>query len=345
MPAETRSHDEWRNRLGAIFDAGPPMPSSAEIISLANHHPATAVTPTVNPRIGRRRLVVSVSFALAIAAVVVLVTSELQVPARPGMSTTQAATGRNGRAGSDQSYGPIAPKRLVREATSVPGSVYDSVGLPPEIDNVPRPATKAGQPPAETTSDNGKPTLLYVWASYCPFCAAENWSLVLALSRFGTFHGLRLTSSSALDAYPDTETLSFYGATYTSRYLDLAAYDLATNKPAAAGRCDFEGYACLQKMPAEVANVFKDLGGKAMPFTDYGRLFQSGAAFGGQPEVLAGLTPHEIAADLRKPDGAVARAEVGEANYITAAICSVIHDAPGGVCSGTIVSEAQSKER
>ena len=41
------------------------------------------------------------------------------------------------------------------------------------------------------TSD-GKPLVVYIGAEYCPFCAAERWPMVVALSRFGTFSGLQI---------------------------------------------------------------------------------------------------------------------------------------------------------
>ena len=48
----------------------------------------------------------------------------------------------------------------------------------------------------------GKPEILYIGAEYCPYCATERWPLAVALSRFGTFTGLRGIHSSATDVYP-----------------------------------------------------------------------------------------------------------------------------------------------
>ena len=76
--------------------------------------------------------------------------------------------------------------------------------------------------------------MLYEGAEYCPFCAAERWAMVMALSKFGTFWGLKLTNSSVSDFAPDTATFSFYGSTYTSKYLAFKPVELATNEPAAS---------------------------------------------------------------------------------------------------------------
>src|SRR5205807_2939139 len=80
------------------------------------------------------------------------------------------------------------------------------------------------------TGPTGKPEFLYVGAEYCPYCAAERWSMVVALSRFGTFSQLYQTTSSASDVYPSTTTFSFYsllynGPFYTSHYIDLVCVE------------------------------------------------------------------------------------------------------------------------
>lgn len=73
--------------------------------------------------------------------------------------------------------------------------------------------------PAATTdpplTQSGKPELLFVGGEFCPFCAAERWSLVQALSRFGTFSGLSQINSSE----GDLSTFSFAKSNYTSKYL------------------------------------------------------------------------------------------------------------------------------
>ena len=64
---------------------------------------------------------------------------------------------------------------------------------------------------------SGKPIVLYVGGEFCPYCAAERWSPVVALSRFGTFSNLTLLRSSSTDMFPDTRTFSFAGSHYSSK--------------------------------------------------------------------------------------------------------------------------------
>ena len=64
-------------------------------------------------------------------------------------------------------------------------------------------------------------------AEYCPYCATERWAMVNALSRFGTFSGLKITTSAETtpqgtpEVFPNTPTFSFYGATYKSDYIQF----------------------------------------------------------------------------------------------------------------------------
>ena len=232
--------------------------------------------------------------------------------------------------------------------TSVPESVAAQVGLPKEITNVP--AKVKGFPPL---TSKGLPEMLYMGAEYCPFCAAERWAMVMALSKFGTFSGLKITYSSASDISPDTPTFSFYGSTYTSKYLVFQPYELATNQQVASGACEINGYACLDNAPQADINLLESKtldptnGGQdagSFPFMDFGnKLFQAGAGFGNQPYALQGLTHDEIASELTQPSSAVAQAEVGSANYLTAAICAMTGNQPAAVCSAPYVTTAQKK--
>ncbi len=81
----------------------------------------------------------------------------------------------------------------------------------------------------------GKPRVVYIGAEFCPYCAAERWAVVQALSRFGSFTGLGETRSSASDVYPSTASLSFHGATYTSSWLSFSGYETTTTSARAAG--------------------------------------------------------------------------------------------------------------
>lgn len=74
-------------------------------------------------------------------------------------------------------------------------------------------------PNAPRLRSNGHPEIIYIGTPFCASCAGERWALVIALSKFGTFKNLSGTTSS--DIHPGGPTFSFYGATYTSKYLSF----------------------------------------------------------------------------------------------------------------------------
>ena len=223
----------------------------------------------------------------------------------------------------------LSPQVLA--ALTVPSATLDAVGSPSSV-VLP---TKTGDGTIAKGSD-GKPLITYIGAEYCPFCAAERWSLAVALSRFGTFENLSGTHSSDSDEFPDTQTLSFYGSTYSSPYVDFEAVEEATNQP------DGNSYQALQSpTAAQTALMAKYDTQGSIPFLDIAnRYVITGSSF--SPQVLQGLSRSQIAADLSNPDSAVAQAIDGAANDITAAIASVTGNQPSSVgSSATIAAIAQ----
>jgi hypothetical protein len=185
-------------------------------------------------------------------------------------------------------------------------------------------------------------------AEYCPYCAAERWSMIVALSRFGTFSGLATVHSASVNGagsaeiYPNTPTWTFANSTYTSKYLTFSAVETQTNKPDSTTG----GYTNLQT-PTSAQNALiakydappyvsaADKG--AIPFIDFGnKNLIIGATY--NPQVLAGLSWSTIASDLKNPNSPVAKAVDGTANYITAAICKMTGNQPASACTAAVQS-------
>ena len=117
----------------------------------------------------------------------------------------------------------LVPPEVMADLTSVPASTFEQAGRA-GVQTMPTAVRAAVQP-----GPGGLPLVTYIGAEYCPFCAGERWPLVVALSRFGSFSGLRLSHSAADDVFPNTPTLSFYGSSYSSQYVELSAAELQTN--------------------------------------------------------------------------------------------------------------------
>lgn len=116
-----------------------------------------------------------------------------------------------------------APAAAVTKLTSIPISTL--VAGASKISGL-QPAQPAGDP---ALTSGGKPDLLYIGAEFCPICATERWPMVVALSHFGTFSNLSQTHSAVRDG--NIATFSFYGSTFTSKYLTFSPVETTTNQP------------------------------------------------------------------------------------------------------------------
>jgi hypothetical protein len=219
--------------------------------------------------------------------------------------------------GSKKTSGPDrlpAPPALVAKTTSVPNSVFSTVGVgttsaPPKFVN--------GTP----LTVDGKPELLYIGAEYCPYCATERWPLVVALSKFGTFQFLKTTSSSSSDVYPNTPTWSFYQSTYSSPYLVFTSVETATRTGAPLETPTAEQLATQKSYDPALTIPFIQFGGKFLV---------DGATY--DPQVLQNKTHDQIATALHDPGSDVAKGAIGTANTMIAAICHLTADQPAKVC-------------
>ena len=204
------------------------------------------------------------------------------------------------------------------------------------------PTVLKGGPPLTL---NGKaPTMLFIGAEYCPYCAAERWPMTAALSRFGTWSGLKITASSHTDTDPITHTFSYYGASLTSSYINFIGLELQSNVPTAAG-----GYTNLGKLTKAEAQVYANdasqytqtyqPGAIAYPFVNINNVaLITGPSY--DPGILAGQTWSQIASGLSDPTNPATQAIVATANYITAAICASSKGAPASVCTSSGVEAA-----
>jgi Domain of unknown function (DUF929) len=274
----------------------------------------------------------------SILAVIIVVLAFVIIKANTkgsSSSNSTAGTGISGPTGA-------ALTSLVKDVTSVPAATLNTVGTGSGQVTA-TPFTLSPKQPALTAS--GKPEMLYMGAEYCPFCAAERWAMVVALSRFGTFTGLATTHSAVTDGQgdqevdPNTPTWTFLRANYTSPYLTFGHVEMNTNIPDPSTG----GYTNLQT-PNTAQNALIDKYDNApyskaeagsIPFIDFGNKYLVvGASY--NPQVLAGKTWAQVAAALTDSSSQIAQAVDGTANYITAAICGMTGNQPATVCTTQI---------
>jgi hypothetical protein len=217
--------------------------------------------------------------------------------------------------------------QVTSQITTVPASTLDAVGAGSGVSHL-----QPTQDNPATLTTGGKTEILYVGAEYCPYCAAERWAMVVALSRFGTFSNLKLIHSSGTDVYPNTPTLSFYKSSYTSQYLDFQAVEWYGTKPTATLQVPTRAQLALFTKYDAPPYVQSSTASGSFPFIDIGNKY---LAIGSQyvPSNLKNLTWKQVAADIRNPSSPIAKEVGGTANSITAAICKVVPNAPASVCN------------
>ncbi len=214
-----------------------------------------------------------------------------------------------------------APAVVVRRATTVPLAVLSRVSAGPTATPL---QTVAAPGPLLTAG--GKPAIVFVSEESCPFCAAERWPLVVALSHFGRWSDLGSTRSSATDVYSNTATFSFRSARYHSTQITLRTTELADNtgRPLQPETPLDTRLIGAYDVPPYVNSA--DQSG-AVPFLDIANHYVlAGAQY--DPQVLAGLSSAQIASQLRDPASPVAKAIDGSARVIITAIDQVLHETP-----------------
>jgi hypothetical protein len=230
-------------------------------------------------------------------------------------------------AAADPNYQPL-PVAVVHDL-AVPIATLDAVGPG-------KPDGQANQAPRVSSSnrisEGGKPEVAYVLGEFCPFCAGESWAVAVALSRFGTFNKLETLTSSAVDAPPSIQTISFRQSTFASRYV---AFDAVVNEDTSFKKAE--------PVPANVRPAW-DKGHDEYPFIDFGgRAELRTSSF--SPDLLKGLSRTQIASDLAHSGRPVAQAIDGTANQLTAAICLATGNKPGGVCHDKTVAAIEASLR
>jgi hypothetical protein len=275
----------------------------------------------------RKRIYIAGGSILVVAIIVVAVVL-VKLNSSPGTGAA-APTG-------------TALSAVIKQVEGVPSSVTDKVGdggvtktlfvptsTTAEVSSAASNGDYFGTINGTPMTSGGKPELLFIGGEYCPYCAAERWAMVNALSRFGTFSGLKTTHSSSTDVYPNTPTFTFYGSSYTSQYLTFTSVEAygATSSTT------------LQTpTPAETTQWRTYDPDGSIPFLDFGTKYvEVGNLSPLIPSLLDGKTWAQIAAAMDKPTGSsLGTAEDANANYITAGICKMTNNLPASACTPTI---------
>ncbi len=207
---------------------------------------------------------------------------------------------------------------LYQNLTGVSFSTLSAVGN--GASDVTPPTTISSSPLVNGT----KPEILYIGAEFCPYCAAERWSLVVALSKFGNFSNLEYMQSAVDDG--NIATLSFLNSNYSSKYVSFVSVENQDRN-----------HATLQVPNGQEEALWQEFNPNSYPFVDIGGQYvlkTSQFTF----TDLSNLNWTQIGSQLNNPSSPTAKAIDGAANSLISIICNLTKQNPSSVCSQTYLS-------
>jgi hypothetical protein len=241
-------------------------------------------------------VVISVSLAVGIYIASTAGNSALDSKIGQPVSTEDVTTlYRN----SLQPYGPAPPTDMVKLVENATGPLY-TVG--------------------------GKPIVVYIGAEFCPYCAVQRWSLIMALMRFGNFTNLTYMTSSAAES--DLATFTFVGSSYRSSYVVFQPFENEDRNRGA-----------LQAIPSNYSTEWR-LYGSIYPFMNFGNKYlipTSTMIFGS----LQGKNWTQVLNEINSGDAFGTQIRQS-ANLLTSLICKLTGEQPSSVCTAYPIESTAS---
>lgn len=194
---------------------------------------------------------------------------------------------------------------------------------------------------------NGKPSVMYVGSITCIWCAANRWSMALALSRFGNFTYLFTGYSAKGDgdaptlywapAHYETTSVDF-GSFYNSQYINFLPIE---ETAPITGGFSLQPLSAVQQVANqtgslayidEVKYISEINTFQGTPYTIWGNYVVPGAdadAFGNNSRStsLLNMTHAELLAQIAHPTSQLAWTEYAGADYYIAMVCKSINNA------------------
>ena len=160
----------------------------------------------------------------------------------------------------------------------------------------------------------GKSLVYFMGAGFCPYCAAERWAIVDALSNFGKWEGIIETTSASHDEkYLNIPTLNFASAKYMSDYVEFIGRETADRNSEPLQELDEKDYEILDTFNPDQIIPFLLINGEFM---------QVGSGY--SPQILEGMDHEKVKVELENPMSGVGKAIRTEIDHITALVCKSI---------------------
>jgi Domain of unknown function (DUF929) len=223
------------------------------------------------------------------------------------------------------------PAAVLSELDNVPVSALVANAEAANANQVSPPTTLPANAPR--ISSNGRPEIIYIGAQFCASCAGERWALVIALSKFGTFKNLSGTTSS--DTYPGGPTFSFYGATYTSKYLSFVT-DEQTPRSVDRSTGSYENVLILSQQEHNIMTAWD-----VAPYTSQsgsvpflyigGEFLLSNFQYDANPVSL--MSFHTALGVMTSGQSTISKHVQAAAGYLLGDFCALTQEQPGPACA------------
>jgi uncharacterized protein DUF929 len=253
----------------------------------------------------RRRRILWLSVVAAAVTLVIVVSALLIFPSSTGTAKL---------------IGQPVSTTVYQELVGVSDSTLSAVG---SGQGVSAPTSITGAP----LLNGGKPEVFYMGGEFCPFCAVERWSMIIALSRFGNFTNLQyMLSGPPPEVYPNTPTFTFRGSQYSSQYISFVAVEQFGR----GGQSDVKQP--LTSDQQALVTQYDTQG--SIPFIDIGNSYSViGVQTKNAPDTILVGNWTQIASQLNNPSSTVASNVDAAANYLISAICKTDGGKPTNVCA------------
>ncbi len=194
--------------------------------------------------------------------------------------------------------------------------------------------TPTGKGSTPLQGSSGKPEVFFMGADYCPYCAAQRWGIIVALSRFGTFGPL----SPIQAAEQNLSTYTFHNSSYTSQYIDFVPVEIYDNSGNALDKLSTAQQTLVNTFDAPPYVTAANKG--SFPFIDIANQYVASGAFYPQTTIL-NMSQLDIAKQITDSTTDVSKGVLGTANYLTAAICTATNNQPATVCTAQPIPQIQ----
>lgn len=163
----------------------------------------------------------------------------------------------------------------------------------------------------------------------------------MALSRFGSLDGLKLMQSGdAPEVFPDTATFTFVNATYKSDYIYFSSVEEQDRTDNALQTPTAQQTQIVNKYDTD-QYVGQGSGG-GIPFLSFANQYVTNGA-GYTPGALDNKNWQQISQALGDPNNNITQDIVGNANWITAAICQTTNQSPASVCKAAPIPDLEKQ--